>query len=344
MWYKGVMAKHLRIQFEGAIYHVTNRGIDRRELFWDEKDAEWFLECLEVGVERFHARVHLYCLMPNHFHLLVETPLGNLSQFMLSVQTRYGGHFNRRHRKKGYVFEGPYAAKLVEGDRYLLKLSRYLHLNPVETREHEGKSPGEKAAALRAYRWSSYREYIGKAARKEWMVYGPVEQHVRELMGGGKDAYRRFVEAGLAEDDEELKEALTGSALGIGGEGFLGEVKGLYHKMLAGRDRGEKASFRQMGAWLKAEEVLEAVRRGLGISKEELQRRRGGGWSRGVAAAMLTKYAGLTQGQAAGLLGMGTGAAVSMGLKELGKRREEDRRMDALVGRLDAELRGRLLG
>lgn len=337
------MAKHLRIQFEGAIYHVTNRGIDRRELFWDEKDAAWFLECLEVGVERFHARIHVYCLMPNHFHLLVETPMGNLSQFMLCVQTRYGGYFNRRHRRSGYVFQGPYVARLVEGDRYLLKLSRYLHLNPVETKEHEGTALGAKAAALRAYAWSSYREYIGKAARKEWMVYRPVEDQVRERMGGGKDAYRRFVEAGLAENDQELKDALDGSVLGIGDEGFIGAVQKRYHKLLEERDPAGKGAFRHMGAWLKAEEVLERVCRELGIPKEALHRRRGGAWMRGVAAEMLTTYAGLTQGQAARRLGMETGAAVSIRLKELAQRRREDRRLDAQMGRMEKVMRKKLL-
>ncbi len=337
------MAKRLRMQFEGAIYHVTNRGIDRRALFWDEKDGEWFLECLEIGVERFHARVYLYCLMPNHFHLLVETPLGNLSQFMLSVQTRYAGYFNRRHGKKGYVFQGPYAAKLVEGDRYLLKLSRYLHLNAVETKEHREKSLKEKVEALRAYPWSSYREYIGKAARKKWVVYGPVEKQVRELAGGGKDAYRRFVESGLAEDDRELKEALGSSTLCIGEKEFAGKVKGLYRKRLAERGRVGKDSFRQMGSWLESEDVLERVCGGLGIRREELRRRRGGGRLRGVAAAMLTTYAGLTQVEAAGKLGMSTGSAVSMRMKDLARQRREDERFNTVVCRLEKGLQEDLL-
>lgn len=337
------MAKHLRIQFEGAIYHVTNRGIDRRELFWDEKDVAWFLECLEMGVERFHARIYLYCVMPNHFHLLVETPLGNLSQFMLSVQTRYGGYFNRRHRRSGYVYQGPYVAKLVEGDRYLLKLSRYLHLNPVETKEHEGKTMVEKAGVLRAYAWSSYREYIGKAGRKGWMVYGPVEDQARERMGGGKNAYRRFVEAGLAENDQELKKALDGSVLGIGGEGFIGEVKKRYQRLLEEKDPAGEESFRQMGTWLKAEDVLERVCREMRIQKEALLRRRGGAWMRGVAAEMLTKYAGMTQGQAARILGMTSGAAVSMRLKALAQRRREDRRLNAQIGRMETSMRKQVL-
>lgn len=337
------MAKRLRIQYEGAMYHAMNRGIDRRNLFRDDRDRAWFLECLATGVARCHARVHLYCLMPNHFHLLVETPLGNLSQFMLCVQTRYGGYFNRRHGKRGYVFQGPYAAKPVEGDRYLLKLSRYLHLNPVETKAHAGKSPGEKSAALQAYAWSSYREYIGKASRKDWMTYGPVEGQVREQVGGRREAYRRFVEAGLAEDDRDLAEALAGPAIGIGSQGFIGEMKGRYHRMLAEREPEGKEAFRQTGTWLPAEDVLGRVCRGLGIGREDLRRRRGGGWLRGVAAEMLTKFAGLKQREAARLLEMGTGAAVSMRLKDLARRRLADRRLDAQVERMEREMREDLL-
>jgi len=320
-----------------------NRGIDRRELFWDDKDRAWFLECLATGVERCQPRVHLYCLMPNHFHLLVETPLGNLSQFMLCVQTRYGGYFNRRHGKRGYVFQGPYMAKPVEGDRYLLKLSRYLHLNPVKTKANVGKTLEEKAAAVRAYAWSSYQEYIGDAARKNWMTYGPLERQVREQLGRRRAAYRRFVEAGLAEDDRELAEALSGSAIGIGSQGFIGEMKGRYHRMLAERETEGREAFRQTGTWLTAEDVLGQVCRGLGIGREDLRRRRGGGWMRGVAAEMLTKFAGLKQEETARLLEMGTGAAVSMRLKDLARRRRADRRLDAQVGRMEQEMRAQLL-
>jgi len=126
------MARKPRALFEGAIYHVTSRGNERRETFRDDRDRERFLERLADSALSHQVRVFLYCLMPNHFHFLVETPLGNLDRFMGSFLTGYTVYFNKRHDRSGHLFQGRYAAQLVEGNDYLLKLSRYVHLNPVQ--------------------------------------------------------------------------------------------------------------------------------------------------------------------------------------------------------------------
>jgi len=125
------MARKLRVQFEGAIYHVTIRGVERRTLFNDNNDCERFLECLGEAVEESGVRLYLFCLMTNHVHLLVETPQGNLSAFMHKLQTAYTVYYNLRHKRVGHLMQGRFGAKPVEGDTYLLVLSRYIHLNPV---------------------------------------------------------------------------------------------------------------------------------------------------------------------------------------------------------------------
>src|SRR5215831_9751891 len=125
------MARLLRVPFPGAIYHVTVRGNERRLLFKDEADRKRFLSQLMESSQLHSARLYLVCLMPNHFHLLVETPCGNLSTFMARQLTAYAVYFNRRHQRVGHLTQGRYGAQLVEGNEYLLKLSRYIHLNPV---------------------------------------------------------------------------------------------------------------------------------------------------------------------------------------------------------------------
>lgn len=329
------MSRKARVQFEGAIYHVVNRGIDRRELFWDAKDYQVFLGSLEVGVERFHVRLYAYCLMPNHYHLLVETPLGNLDRFMQSVQTRYAGFFNMRHRKSGYVYEGPYRAKLVEGDAYLLKMSRYIHLNAVRTRAMKEKPLGEEVKALRAYRWSSYREYIGKVGHWEWMDYGPVEEHVKEQMGGVRGAYRKYVESGLAEHDEELEELLGGAWVCLGSAEFLKELQERLRRRQGKPAWRSEEGFRAKGRYVPEEEIVPAVCRALNVDAAALTRRRGGAWLRGAVAEMLCRYGGLTQGAAARRLGLTTGASVCIRRKALWERRALDHKLDKTMKRLE---------
>src|SRR4030042_5793823 len=125
------MARPLRIEFPGAVYHVTSRGNARQTIFIDDEDRGGFLDLLSIVVERFNWICHAYCLMGNHYHLLIETPDGNLSKGMRELNGIYTQHFNRRHGRVGHVFQGRFKAILVEKDSYLLELCRYIVLNPV---------------------------------------------------------------------------------------------------------------------------------------------------------------------------------------------------------------------
>src|ERR1041385_5657978 len=149
------MARLLRIEFSGAIYHVTVRGNERRIIFKDDKDREHFLNVLARTQELHRPRVYLVCLMPNHFHLLLETPAGNLSALMARLLPGYAVYFNRRHHRVGRLTQGRYKAQLVEGNDYLIKLSRYIHLNPVCGKRWTGVSVSERRDQLRGYRWST---------------------------------------------------------------------------------------------------------------------------------------------------------------------------------------------
>jgi REP element-mobilizing transposase RayT len=123
------MARPLRIEYAGAIYHITVRGNGRQKIFRDDRDRRALLKRLSLSVKSHGIRIFLYCLMDNHFHLVLETPRTNLSRFMQSVLTGYTVSYNIRHRQGGHLFQGRYGARLVAGDDYLLKLSRYVGPN-----------------------------------------------------------------------------------------------------------------------------------------------------------------------------------------------------------------------
>ena len=319
---------------------MVNRGIARRNLFRDAKDFERFLSSLEQGVEQYRVRLFAFCLMSNHYHLLVETPHANLSRFIHSVQTSYAVYFNLRHRSTGHVYEGPYKPKLVEGDDYLLRLSRYIHLNPMEIKSLSEKPVKERAKALREYLWSSYPGYVGKKGRKDWVAYGPMEVLIRERFGKRNDAYKNFVERGLVKKDADLDELME-NRLAVGSESFLEAVRRMYKERKEGHRIPEDVSFRRMGTHLSPEHILSEVCEELGVDRKELKRRRGSGWMRGLAARMLLQYGGLTQREAAQVLGMGTGAAVCIRVRQLARSLETDKKLQRQENRIGQVLSGR---
>ena len=136
------MARQLRVEYPGAIYHVTCRmlGDSRSRLFRDNADFDRFLLRLSERVEQYNIRLYMYTLMLNHVHLVFETPEGNISRFMHSMTTAYTVYYNLRHKRHGHLFDGRFKAKLVDGDNYLLALSRYVHLNPVKVARVKNRS------------------------------------------------------------------------------------------------------------------------------------------------------------------------------------------------------------
>src|SRR6266513_3072948 len=156
------MARKLRVEYEGAIYHLMNRGDHREAIFRDDEDRHLFMSTLSQTCEKTDWQVHAYCLMPNHFHLVVETPKANLVAGMKWFLGTYTGRFNRRHKLSGHLFSGRYKALIVEGsgNGYLRTVCDYVHLNPVRAKLLS------KEQKLRAYRWSSYGEYLKRPGQR----------------------------------------------------------------------------------------------------------------------------------------------------------------------------------
>ena len=329
------MARKLRVEYAGAIYHVTVRSNGGSQFFCGDSDRRYLLERIALAAEMHRVRVYLFCLMSNHFHLVVETPAGNLGRFMQAVLTGYGVYFNRAHREHGHVTQGRYGARLVQGDEYLLKLSRYVHLNPVKIKSVQRKPLVERLEHLRNYPWSSYLAYAGLRARNEFVDTAPI----LALVGGRSPEaplrYRTYVEAGVATADVEFQTAMARSAHCIGDDDFRESVEERYRQLMKGRQTPEDVAFRCQTPTVSPEVVLKTVAKVAGMDATALRvRRRDSRW-RAVASRMLCQYSGLTQRAVATRLGLQTGVAVSCQLKKLTLLLASDAELRRHVGEIE---------
>ncbi len=207
------MARPLRIEYEGAIYHVTSRGNRKKPIFRDDKDRESFLEIINSVVKRYNWICHAYCLMDNHYHLMIETSDANLSRGMRQLNGIYTQEYNRRHQKTGHVFQGRYKAILIEKESYLLELSRYVVLNPVRAGIVE--RPSE-------WKWSSYASTAGIKGVPQHLTVDWILGQFGSSRKKAEKNYREFVEAGIKENSPWKK--LKGQVL-LGGDGFIERFK-----------------------------------------------------------------------------------------------------------------------
>jgi len=185
------MARPLRIQFEGAVYHITSRGNAGQDIFLDDEDRSAFLEVLSETVTRYGWICHGYCLMSNHFHLLAETPSANLARGMQFLNGVYTQKFNRHHRRFGHVLQGRYKAVLVEKESHLLELARYVVLNPVRA---------GFARSARDWAWSSYRATSGQGEEPDFLSVDWILSHFDTQRARAVRAYRKFVRQGRGID------------------------------------------------------------------------------------------------------------------------------------------------
>src|SRR6056297_649547 len=182
------MSRPLRIEFPGALYHITSRGDRREDIFLSDEDREVFLEVYSRTAERFGWICYAYCLMSNHYHLVIETPLLNLSSGMAYLNGTYTQKFNRKHKKVGHVFQGRYKSVMVERNTYLLELLRYVVLNPV--RAKMVTDPGD-------WPWSSYGATVGNVDKPEWLNTEWVLSCFSEVPERARNEYKSFVSQGM---------------------------------------------------------------------------------------------------------------------------------------------------
>ena len=219
------MARPLRIEYEGAVYHVTSRGNSGAEIFLNDTDRLRFLEILGATVDRFGWICHAYCLMTNHYHLLVETPQPNLSRGMRHLNGVYTQWFNRQHSRFGHLVRGRFKSIVVEKESYLLELARYIVLNPVRA---------NVVRSARDWRWSSYRATAGQVESPEFLTANWLLAQFGQTATGGVRAYRAFVKQGR--DVAVCKDVKAGMLMGS--DSFIQSLRPLL------RDVEENREFR----------------------------------------------------------------------------------------------------
>lgn len=182
------MSRPLRIEFAHGLYHVTSRGDGREAIYFSDADRELFLEVLSDTCERYNWVIHAYCLMSNHYHLLIETPDGNLSKGMRQLNGVYTQRLNRKHGRVGHVFQGRYKAIIVQQDSYLQELARYIVLNPVRA---------QMVRVAEEWLWSSYRATAAMVPCPVWLRTDPILSAFGQQRAQALSAYREFVAAGM---------------------------------------------------------------------------------------------------------------------------------------------------
>lgn len=318
------MARPLRIEYHGAIYHVTARGNEHGAIFRSAADRVKFLTKLSELRAVHHVEVLAYAQMSNHYHLVVCTPRGNLTAFMQQFQTSYTVYFNHRHGRAGHLFAGRYKSQVVEGGHYLLRLTKYVHLNPVKTRQAADLDAEEKRRLLRSYRWSSLPGYAGLGAPENWVTYRALDAFGDKGTGDtARQAYLAYVEQGLGDDDEGFLQTLTESSRACGSEAFRREVEARFREETLKLDRYVDIANRGRQSPVPVEVVTAAVTAAYGVTEQQLTKR-GNREAKDVWMRLLHEEAGLTQRDIGALVGHSDGGTVSRCLARLAATLAED--------------------
>ena len=348
------MARPLRIDLPDGWYHVMSRGLEKHLIFEDVRDYEHFVELLGEMVGRYGVRLHVYVLMHNHYHLVVQTPQANLSRAMQWLNVSYGVWFNKRHDRVGPLFQGRFKAVLIEAEgSWALQASVYLHLNPVRIkglglgkRQRKAEllgilpppSPEKVKAqleALRTHPWSSYLDYAGYRSKPpEWLTCDALWQRAKHRDKSAQESYRHDVEDPLKAG---LKESLAfgeriRSAVALGSDRFLDRLR----RGVCG-NRSKQPAVRAWQRLLPFERVMDCVADAKGEAWEKFCNRRGD-WGRDVALCLGRRHCGLTLqelGQAAG--GMRV-EAVAMAVRRIEHQLLQDRALAQQVRMMEKSM------
>lgn len=340
------MVRALRISFPGAWYHITARGNERRPIFWDDDDRLAFLQLLADVVDRFRWFLYAFVLMENHYHLEVETQEANLSRALQSLNGGFSSDFNRRHHRSGHLFHGRFHAVLLEPTAAALEVSRYLHLNPIRTQQFGlGKanppfgqwggdlkpSPNSLRAALEAlhaYRWSSYRAFIGEEQPPAWLSSGVFLNRV----GLTPAAYRSYVEAPLQGGRLESPWTNLQAQLVLGSPVFVDRIRGL-----ADGNRREQPSLRLLTpapSWEQIVGVVEALRHESWIQFWD----RHGDWGRDLVLCLARHHKSMTLAELGHRAGGIDYVSVASALQRFHRRCQQDPPLARLLQRAHQQL------
>lgn len=261
------MARQLRIEYPGAMYHITSRGNKRREIFCDDSDYEKFLKIINNGTDFFKVEVMAYCLMPNHFHFLLRTKKGNLSRFMQWVNVSYTRYFNHKYKRAGHLMQGRYKSIIVGSEEYFLVLSRYIHLNPVKIKKNKKKEFKEKEEILKKYKWSSYPLFMDKSKRKSYLKAEEVLGEFGGETGEGRRKYKEYVLDGIRKMEEKSPFEKVRNQIVLGSDKFFEWIK---EEFIKTKDVKAHPNLRGIIEGKQVKDIAEAVAKIYNLKAEEI--------------------------------------------------------------------------
>jgi REP element-mobilizing transposase RayT len=306
------------------------RGNDRQEIFLDDDDRATFLRILSQSLNIYSVKLHAYVLMPNHFHLLVETPLGNLAEFMRQFNITYTSYFNRQHKRVGHLYQGRYRSILVEKASYLGMVSRYIHLNPIRLKSFEQVSATEKYKSLIQYPWSSLPGYLGKAKQQVMVDYALALADYGGQSKKGLDLYRKQLLADI-EDDLDLKDEIFGQSI-LGSDSFIELINS---EFLEDGPVREQPAARFLKQYQQQAVILAAIEEETGQDLAAMIK--GKGEVRRLAMDLLYRLGGL-KGPAIGALFGIDYSAVSQERKRHREQLARDSKLGELMQRVEVKL------
>ena len=325
------MARALRIQFEGALYHITCRGNEKREIFKDDSDRLRFLETLKLSLNNYQVVLYCYVLMQNHYHLLVETPHGNISEFMRHFNITYTAYYNKRHNRVGHLYQGRYKSILVDKESYLTTLSRYMHLNPVRTEQFMFRPAREKEKYLKEYPWSSLLGYINEGKKSRLIDYALILSEYGGDTAKGRMSYWKQIRRDIVEG-LEVKSKVVGQSV-LGTDEFVKWVKNTF--ATRAENRREIPSLRGVLRYRSKDEILKLISDETDKTEREILQEKGP--LRQMAMELLFRYGGLKGVEIAQMMDLDY-STVSRDRKQLRESADKNATLKKLMARVEGKL------
>ena len=330
------MPRPLRIEAAGMWYHIMNRGIIRKNIFLCDDDYQKFLEELADSCEKYNVEIHSYVLIPNHFHFFLKTNEANLSRFMHRQLTSYTNWFNWKYERVGHLFQGRYKSIVIDNNNYGTEITRYIHLNPVRTRQNFKLNLREKRKYLKKYKWSSYLEIIGLKSQSPFLY---IDETLDKFGLNRKEQikeYIQFIDEGITKNlKSPLKNVVAQSVLGS--NLFVREIQ---KKLNIGQKYDADTNKLRKQSSLPIEKILEIVCQEYNINKKVIIKQckdRYGTEARSVIFYLAAKYCVgmMTLNQIAKSMGCQRGWSVTLAVKRVKKLKKQDKELFKKLERLE---------
>ncbi len=319
------MSRPLRIQFPDAWYHIMNRGRRSENIFIDKNDYYNFINLLKELVEDYNIKVAAYCMLPNHYHLLVQTPDSNISRAMRHLNGVYTQRYNRSHNCDGTLFRGRYKSILVDGDSYLMELVRYIHRNPLEA---------GLADHLENYPWSSHKGYISGAKKWNWLNKNYILNLFANKRADAVRIYRKFV---LKETSEEINNIFIRRKFPaiIGSDTFIDKIKNRFFESKTHEEIPETKFLAP-----DASKIIRKICKFYNVNEEEIFSSRRGYFNepRNVSIYLMRRLRGDTLKEVGEFFGINRNSTISSVVERLKTEIKKNRKLKKRIENLSAEL------